>query len=297
MANLTEVMTPEEIDKYGHLIMPVDTNITIDSVILSPENRKKIEQFKTEMQNAEKLKQFGLDPMNRLLLYGDSGCGKTYLTKALSNYLDYYMIYVDIAKALSDGSVSQSISTIFMLAEKYRRCIVFFDECDSIAWNRDAASGEGGVARRATNSIFQSLDQMNPTNVFVAATNMLHRLDPAFETRFNLKLEFRRPKTSILETVKKFVNPKFFEIVIDVTDDTSEVMMRKCTLSYRELTSICNRAMKNAVIDNTFKVKLSDVYEAIAEVNRFKIEIAKTAGDRDPENAAEDAKREKAGLT
>ena len=58
------------------------------------------------------------------------------------------------------------------------------------AWQRDTGGADTGTIRRATNSIFQYLDQMNKTNIFVSATNMLHRLDPAFERRFNLKMEF-----------------------------------------------------------------------------------------------------------
>ena len=42
--------------------------------------------------------------MNRLLFYGDSGCGKTYLSKALSNYLGFEMLYIDIANAITSGS-------------------------------------------------------------------------------------------------------------------------------------------------------------------------------------------------
>lgn len=63
-------------DVYNRLIMPVDTNITLDSVILSDENKQKIKDFLRELAYRDK-------PMNRILMYGASGCGKTYLSKAL----------------------------------------------------------------------------------------------------------------------------------------------------------------------------------------------------------------------
>lgn len=265
-------MTPQEREKYGHLIMPVNTNISIDSVILSDENREKIEQFKEEMKHEAELRIYGLEPMNRLLFYGASGTGKTYLSKALSNYLDYYMIYVDIAKALSDGSVSKSISDVFYLANKYKRCIIMFDECDSIAWNRDSQSSEGGVARRATNSIFQSLDQMDPSNVFIAATNMLHRLDTAFENRFNLKLEFRRPELKIEETAQKFILDAF-TIEDDLDELTKGIVDKRCRLSYRELRSIMEREMKRAVIRGDMIVRLSDLYNTVAVQQKIKVQF------------------------
>ena len=101
---------------YDELIMPVDTNITLESVILSEENQAKIQTFLKEIEFRDQLLAYGLQPMNRLLLYGASGCGKTYLTKALSNHLGYTMLYIDIAKALTDDTVSKNISKIFKLA-------------------------------------------------------------------------------------------------------------------------------------------------------------------------------------
>ncbi len=270
MANLLDVMTEAEKERYEHLVMPVDTNIKITDVILSKENMEKIEQFKTEIEHADDLMVYGLTPMNRILMYGDSGCGKTFLAKALSNYLDYYMVYVDIARALSDGSVSKSISDIFMLANKYKNCLIFFDECDSIAWNRDTQNGEGGVARRATNSIFQSLDQMSPSNVFVAATNMLHRLDAAFENRFNLKMEFRRPPLDIEEVARKFMKPQF-SLVGDIDSTARNTVNKRCTLSYRELRSIVDREMKKAVINNTMQINVNDLYRTVAEQQMIRI--------------------------
>lgn len=282
MANLLDVMTAEEKKQYGHLIMAVDTNIKISSVILSDENTKKIEQFKTEMENVDKLTAYGLTPMNRLLFYGASGTGKTYLSKALSNYMDYYMLYVDIAQALSDGSVSQAISDTFYLANKYERVLLMYDECDSIAFSRDSGA-TSETSRRACNSIFQQLDQMKPSVVFISATNLRHRLDPAYMTRFNLQLEFNRPELSIEETLRKFLKPGF-SVVDNLNEDSKRIVDKKCRLSYRELTSICNSAMKRAVIDGTFVIKLSDLYADVAMVQNFRVNL--TISD-DPINTGE----------
>ena len=102
------------------------------------------------------------------------------------------MLYVDIARSISEGNAAINISNIFKAANKIKNCIVFLDECDSIAWSRDTSLADRGDIRRATNSLFQQLDQMHIDNVFIAATNMLHRLDSAFERRFDLKLEFKK---------------------------------------------------------------------------------------------------------
>lgn len=259
----------EILNKYKHLFMAVDNNIDINSVLLSDENKLKIKEFLREYGSKDRLASYGLKPMNRILMYGDSGTGKTFLTKALSNYMKYTMLYVDIAKSLSEDTVAQNISDIFVCANALKNCIIFFDECDSIAWNRDAKTAEGGTVRRAVNSLFQQLDQIDPSNVFVSATNMLKRLDPAFERRFDLKLEFRKPKGSVDKTIEKFIFDKF-TLEKDVTESDLDLMDRRVSMSYYEIQIITERNMKKAILNNNeikdgkVVVKLSDIFNDLA---------------------------------
>lgn len=250
------------------LLMRVDTNIKFESVILSQENKEKISQFVTENKNYNKLVKFGLQPMNRLLFYGDSGTGKTFLGKALSNHLQYRMLYIDIAQSLSTGDVAENLHTVFEYANLKEECLIFLDECDSVAWNRDAKSAEGGLIRRATNSLFQLMDQMKPNVVIICATNLLHRLDPAFERRFNMKLEFRRPKIDLIPNIEHFLF-KGFRLVKDVDDPIVE-KRASGRLSYYEIQGMTERAMKKAVLSDTMDVKLSDIYTELAGVLRIK---------------------------
>ena len=257
-------LTDEEI--YKELIMPVDTNIQLESVILSNANKEKINTFITETKHRDKLLKYNLQPMNRLLFYGDSGCGKTYLGKALANHLNYKMLYVDIATSLSQGKVAINLTNIFRLANNIGEAIIFLDECDSIAWSRDAKDAEGGDVRRATNSLFQLLDQMNPKVIVICATNMLHRLDPAFERRFNMKMQFKRPETNLRTIINKFLHDDFV-LVLDRTDDLLE---RRSKLSFYELQGVAERCMKKAVIKGTNRIFMSDVYMDMANAMNVK---------------------------
>ena len=265
-------------DVISRLIMPVDTNIKLDSVIMSDENRKKVEQFLQEMKHSEKLVRYGLKPTNRLLFYGDSGCGKTYLSKALANYLHYTMLYVDIANSIATSNVSQNISAIFEYANQIHNCVIFLDECDSIAWNRDAGKNQdSGDIRRATNTTFQQLDQMHWSNLAIAATNLLPCLDPAFARRFDDKLEFRRPKQNLPEIIDKFLfTDKGFRLVHDVNLSYKTVVEKRIDLSYYTIQLCVERAMKNAVIHNTFEVSERGLYESLAEQMGKKITLPST---------------------
>ena len=261
---------------WDNVIMPVNTNISLDKVILSPENREKVNNFIKEISYREQLIEFGLEPQNRLLLYGASGTGKTFMSKALAHELNYTMLYVDIAKALSEGDVAERIADIFKLGNYIETAIIFLDECDSVAWNRDGSSTDGGTIRRATNSIFQGLDQMNSKCIFISATNMLHRLDPAFERRFNMKMMFKRPELDMDEAIKHFIYPKFI-INDDVVETVREIVKRRAKqnakLSYYEIEEVVKKAMKRSVLNDTNIVNTSEIYDDIAANMRFRVKV------------------------
>lgn len=280
---------PDELKEiWDSCIMNVDTNISFDSVILSDENKQKYQQLIREQQYREKLVNYNLKPCNRLLLYGASGTGKTFSLKALSNLLDVTMIYIDIAKSLSENTVSRNISDIFKLgnyiADKYDGGILFLDECDAVAWNRDASNNaDSGTIRRATNSIFQALDQMDYRLIFASATNMLHRLDPAFERRFDIKMMFTRPNSDIDSDIKHFLYPKF-ALNDDVEPTKREIIKRRAKsnvkLSYYEIENLVNTAMKRAVLRDSNIVNTSEIYDDLAMHMNFKVKVG--TEDDDP---------------
>lgn len=266
-------------------LMPVDTNISLSSVILSDENKEKVNLFLKETNNREKLLEYKLEPINRLLFYGASGTGKTYLAKALSNKLGFTLLYVDIAKALSDNSVAMNVSEIFKVAHEKKNCIIFLDECDSITMSRyNTTYDDTSAVRRATNSLFQQLDQMDPRTVFIAATNLLFKIDPAFERRMNLKLEFRRPEMNLKETIRHFTYPSF-ELKDDVNETIEDIVKRRAgnyaKLSYYEIQGLVERAMKDAVLNNTDVVYMSDIYESLAKAMGIKFHFGNA--DEPPE--------------
>lgn len=282
-----ESLPDEYKEIWENMLMPVDTNIKLTDVLLSEDNQKKINTLIRETQYRDKLLKRGLTNSNRILMYGASGTGKTFLSRALSNHLGYTMLYVDIAKALTDDTVAKNISDIFKLANYIGNCLIFFDECDAIAWNRDAGNADTGTIRRATNSIFQHLDQMNPSNIFISCTNMLHRLDVAFERRFHIKMEFRRPPLNegdnLDNTIRHFLYDSFF--YEDDVDETTRSIIKtrlkdNVKLSYYEIEELVKSAMKRSVLNDSDQVKSSEVYADIAFAMNIKIAF-KTEDDRE----------------
>lgn len=272
-----KLLSEEYKEVWDSMLMPVDTSIDFSKVILSDDNRAKYDDFLREQGKKDLLVKYGFFPVNRLLLYGASGTGKTYSLKALANKLGYIMIYVDIAQALSQGNVSMNIHKIFELSHILGECLIFFDECDAIAWNRDTGTPESGAARRATNAIFQCLDQMDWRCVFASATNMLNRLDLAFERRFDIKMQFYTPKLDIEESIVHF-NRGRFEIVDDVEKNRAGIVQRRMEqspkASYYGIELAVEGAMKDSLLETGQPVlHTKDVYDRLAVQLNVKFRI------------------------
>jgi AAA+ superfamily predicted ATPase len=249
--------------EYSQYSMKYDKNIRVPDVILSPSNKAKVLKILQELRFREKFKEYpeqDLHAMNKFLFFGASGCGKTYLAQALANTIGYDMLCVDIAYALARGNVAMNIQEVFTLGNR-GNCVIFLDEVDSIAWDRDASKAEDGDMRRALNGLFQQIDRMNPHTILVAASNMLHRLDVAFKRRFDLIMEFTKPKGNILATVRHFITPPF-ELADEreVLDEIEEHKLSKITSSYDAIRGMCKRAMKTAVMRGDLRLTVDGVY-------------------------------------
>ena len=205
-----------------------------------------------------------------VLIGGNSGTGKTYLSKALTNYLGYTMLYVDIGAALNRGNVSENLTNIFQLGNKLKYCVIFLDECDSIGWNREGTSRESGEVRRSTNNLFQLIDQMDKTNILIGCTNMFMMLDPAFTRRFDMKMQFFRPKGGIDGVVEKFLKPRF-NLKRDFDESYNDIINRELDVSYYAIQIVVERAMKDVIIENKteqdeYWISQTRVYKMLADL-------------------------------
>lgn len=121
---------------------------------------------------------FVLDMPKGYLLAGLPGTGKSYFAKAVAGECQVPFIPVNAADMMC-GNVVDNINHLFDVAERYAPCIVFFDEFDAVALNRQTSST---VGRLAVNTLLTRLDGFNQSQnpVFVlAATNFARSLDPA----------------------------------------------------------------------------------------------------------------------
>ena len=132
-----------------------------------------------------------------ILMYGPPGCGKTLIAKATAHECGATFISVKTSDIVSRyvGEAEANVRQIFEQARESEKAIIFFDEIDSIAGNRDEAAD---YAQRTVNELLAQMDGVdsNMANILViAATNIPWTVDPALMRpgRFSKKVLVPEP--------------------------------------------------------------------------------------------------------
>lgn len=126
-------------------------------------------------------KKFDIPTSSGIMLYGEPGCGKTLLAKAIATECNSSFISVRGPELLSSffGETEQKIRKLFETARKNSPCVIFFDEIDAIGRKRGGANSE--VTDRILTQLLTELDGMSGRNYVnvIAATNRKDQLDSA----------------------------------------------------------------------------------------------------------------------
>ena len=125
------------------------------------------------------------DPPTGVLLHGPPGTGKTLLARAIAGESGVNFVQVAGPELLDRyvGESEKAVREVFERARQAAPAIVFFDEIDAVAADRDGAGsgGDSGVGQRVVSQLLTELDRVSdhPNLVVLAATNRKAALAPA----------------------------------------------------------------------------------------------------------------------
>jgi transitional endoplasmic reticulum ATPase len=195
VTNNTKIKISEKVTSIGELRVPT---ITYDDIGGLKEEVSSIrEMIEIPMKHPEVFERIGISPPKGVLLHGPPGTGKTLLAKALANELDAQFKVINGPEIMSKyyGESEKQLRDIFDDAEKNAPAIVFIDEIDSIAPNRENTQGE--AERRVVSQMLTLMDGLKGRGnvVVIAATNRPNSIDPALRRpgRFDREIPINPP--------------------------------------------------------------------------------------------------------
>jgi len=155
------------------------------------------EMIELPLRHPELFRRLGVEAPKGVLLHGPPGTGKTLLAKAIANETNanYYTIGGPEIMSKYYGESEEKLRNVFKQAEQNAPSVIFIDEIDSIAPNREEVSGE--VERRIVAQLLSLMDGMSSRGkvVVIGATNRLNAIDPALRRpgRFDREIEIGVP--------------------------------------------------------------------------------------------------------
>jgi len=154
------------------------------------------EMVELPLSEPELFARVGVDPPRGVLLHGPPGTGKTLIARAVANEVDAAFFTVSGPEIVSKykGESEERLREVFREAREAAPSVVFFDEIDSIAAERD---GESDAENRVVAQLLSLMDGLDDRGdvVVVGATNRLETLDPALRRggRFDREIEIGAP--------------------------------------------------------------------------------------------------------
>merc|ERR1711963_86042 len=139
------------------------------------------EMVELPLRHPALFKTLGVKPPRGVLLYGPPGSGKTLIARAVANETGAFFFLINGPEIMSKmaGEAEGNLRRAFEEAEKNAPAIIFIDEIDSIAPNRDKTNGE--LERRIVSMLLTLMDGVKGRGqiVVIGATNRPQSLDPA----------------------------------------------------------------------------------------------------------------------
>ena len=149
--------------------------------------------------------------INKFLLQGAPGTGKTEAVKQLARILERDIYMVDFAAIIDSklGQTQKNISALFKEINNFvhpEKVLVLFDEIDAVALDR-TNSNDLREMGRATSAMLKGFDYMNERIVLVATTNLYKYFDKALIRRFDSVIDFNRySQEDLLEIAEGMLN-------------------------------------------------------------------------------------------
>lgn len=234
------------------------------------EEKEELFEIVDFLKNPMKYIKLGARIPKGVLLVGEPGTGKTYLSKAVAGEagVPFFTISGSDFVEMFVGVGASRVRDLFQTAKKNAPCIVFIDEIDAVGRQRGAGLGGGNDEREQTlNQLLVEMDgfSQNEGIIVMAATNRPDILDKAllrpgrFDRNIYVSLPDVKARKAILEVHAK--NKK-----IDEDVDLENIAKKTVGFSPADLENLLNEAALLTARENLDKIPMRLVQEASIKV-------------------------------
>ncbi|MDY6769167.1 MAG: CDC48 family AAA ATPase [Candidatus Nanohaloarchaea archaeon] len=159
-------------------------DVTYDDVGGLDDTKKElVETIEWPLQHDELFDHLDTEAPSGMLLYGPPGTGKTLLAKAVANASDANFIPVKGPELLNKyvGESEKAVREVFEKARQNSPAVIFFDEIDAIAGERDSGGVSSEASERVVSQLLTELDGIEALEnvVVIATTNRPDMIDTA----------------------------------------------------------------------------------------------------------------------
>ena len=245
-------------------------SITFKDVAGLEEEKVELSEIVDFLKNPIKYDKLGARIPKGVLLVGQPGTGKTYISRATAGEagVPFFTISGSDFVEMFVGVGASRVRDLFAEAKKNAPCIVFIDEIDAVGRRRGAGLGGGNDEREQTlNQLLVEMDGFdgNLGIIILAATNRPDVLDPALlrPGRFDRQVVIGMPDIKGREEIFRLYTKNK-----PLDDDVSPEILAKRTpgFSPADIENLINEAALLTARRNGTKIRMDEIEEATTKV-------------------------------
>ena len=167
--------------------------VSLAEVVAAPAVLRPLERLMLLCENHARVEGPGGRVGVKALLSGPSGTGKTMAARAIAHGLRRPLHRIDLASVMSRwvGETEKALRDALATAE-ITGAVLLFDEGDSLFGSRaEVEKGSDRYANMEVSYLLQAIETY--AGIAIVTTNQKQQIDPAFDRRFDISIDFTAP--------------------------------------------------------------------------------------------------------
>lgn len=226
---------------------------------LTEREKEVLDHIKKMYAVGERMEKIGIHYPNTVLLYGESGTGKTAFAQYVAEEMGLPFLYVSLTQMMDSlmGKSGQNLELVFNFISSIP-CVAVIDEIDAVGSKRKEDGGVNGELKRILIATMENIDKLTNRTILIAATNRPDTLDEALMRRLRCKHEVSR--LNIGES-KKMIENYLRQVGLTYEGSIQAFLDREVSLRMTNGDNWLESAFTPAAILDCLHEKIADAFQ------------------------------------